>query len=135
MKLRSHRRDLVLWSSSAGPARYGAPRFTRPARTRPIRRWIRTSVLLAVIGLMHVARTVRTRWRPALLLAGGVLTMAGNMLSSSVVLLPGLLILLIALLIGSDLSTAFGYGVWGLTRPSAAPRAPLSSAQDRPAAK
>ncbi len=100
MRLRPHRRNLVVWSPSAGPAgRYGAPRFTRLARTRRIRRWIRTGALLAVIGLMRLARAVRTRWRP--LLAGMVLTVVGVMLRSgvgSVVFFPGVLFLLFALL-------------------------------------
>jgi hypothetical protein len=61
MRLRPHRRNLVAWSPSD---RYGPPRLTWPARSRPIRRGIRTGALLAVIGLMRLARTVRTRWRP-----------------------------------------------------------------------
>ena len=64
MRLRPHRRNLVVWSPSVGLAdKYGAPRFTRLARTRRIRRCIRTGALLTVIGLMRLARTVRTRWR------------------------------------------------------------------------
>lgn len=64
MMLRLHRRNLVIWSTSVGPAdRYGAPRLTRPARTRRIPRCIRTGALLVVIGLMRLARMVRTRWK------------------------------------------------------------------------
>ena len=64
MMLRLHRRNLVIWSTSVGPAdRYGAPRLTRPARTRRIPRCIRTGALLVVIGLMRLARMVRTRWQ------------------------------------------------------------------------
>ena len=67
MRQRSHRRNLVVWSQSAGSVgRYGAPPFTRRRR---IRRWIRTGALLTVVGLMPLARSVRARWRP--LLAGG----------------------------------------------------------------
>jgi hypothetical protein len=92
MRLRSHRRNLVVWSQSAGSVgRYGAPPFTR---TGQIRRWIRTGVLVTVIGLMPLARAMRARWRP--LLAGGVLTVAGVMLRGGpggVVLLPGLVFL------------------------------------------
>jgi hypothetical protein len=63
MSLRPRRRNLVVWSSCLNPADgYGAP-FTRLARTRRIRRCIRTAALLTVIGLMRPARTVRTRWR------------------------------------------------------------------------
>jgi hypothetical protein len=64
MMLRLHRRNLVIWSTSVGPAdRYGAPQLTRPARTRRIPRCIRTGALLVVIGLMRLARMVRTRWQ------------------------------------------------------------------------
>jgi hypothetical protein len=64
MMLRLHRRNLVIWSTSVGPAdRYGTPRLTRPARTRRIPRCIRTGALLVVIGLMRLARMVRTRWQ------------------------------------------------------------------------
>ena len=100
MKLRPHRRNLVVWSTSVGPAgQYGAPRFTRPARTGRIRRCIRTGALLTVIGLMRLARAVGTRWWP--LLAGVVLTVAGVMLRSgmgSLVFFPGVCFLLSALL-------------------------------------
>jgi hypothetical protein len=57
-------------------------------------------MLLTVLRLLPLARAVRGRWRP--LLAGTVLTAAGVMLRStvgSVVLLPGLLLLLSAPLI------------------------------------
>jgi hypothetical protein len=64
MMLRLHRRNLVILSTSVGPAdRYRAPRLTRPARTRRIPRFIRSGALLVVIGLMRLARTVRTRWQ------------------------------------------------------------------------
>ena len=104
MRLRPHRRNLVVWSSSAGPAgRYGALRFTRPAPGRRIRRSIRTGALLTVIGLVRLARPVRARWRP--LLSGTVLTVAGFIMRSgtgSVVLIPGVLLLFSALLIPPD---------------------------------
>src|SRR5262249_28373124 len=92
MRLRAHRRNLAVWSPSVGPAdRHGAPRLTQLARTRRIRRCIRTGALLTVIGLMRLAGGVRPRWRP--LLAGTVLTVVGVMLRSGAwgaVLLPGL---------------------------------------------
>lgn len=106
MRLRAHRRNPVVWSSSVSPAdRFGAPRLTRPARTTQIRRCIRTGALLTVIGLIRLARAVRPRWRP--LLAGGVLTVVGLMLRGSAwgaILVLGLLLLYSALLIpgGSD---------------------------------
>jgi hypothetical protein len=95
MRQRSHRRNLVVWSQSAGSVgRYGAPPFTRRRR---IRRWIRTGALLTVVRLMPPARAVRACWRP--LLAGGVLTVAGVMWldgPGGMVLLPGLWLLLTA---------------------------------------
>ena len=101
MRPRAHRRNLVVWSSSAGPAdRYTAPRLTRRAGTGRIRRFIHLGALLTVIGLMHLAHAVRPRWRP--LLAGVVLTVVGVILHSSlwsVVLVPGILFLWSALLI------------------------------------
>jgi len=97
MRLRAHRRSLVVWSSVAGsPGRGGGPGLTHSGR---IPRWIRTGTLLMVIGLMRLARAVRPRWRS--LLAGGTLTVAGAMASGAwgAVLLPGVLILLSAPLI------------------------------------
>jgi hypothetical protein len=99
MRLRAHRRNLV-WSPSVGSAdRYGAPRFTRLARTRRIRRWIRTGALLMIIGLMRLARAASPRWRP--LLAGVVLTGFGVVAAVAwdLVLLPGLLFLVSAALV------------------------------------
>jgi hypothetical protein len=103
MRRRSHRRNLVVWNSSAGPAdRYGAPRVGRLARTRRIHRWVRLGVLFTVIGLMRLPRAVRTRWRLMLLLAGGALMTAGITLSSGVTFLVGLFVLLLTQLIPSD---------------------------------
>ena len=100
MRLRAHRRNLVAWSPSVGPAdRHGAPRLTRLARTGRIHRFIRTGALLTVIGLRRLARAVRPRWWP--LLAGGVLTVAGLMLRGGAwgaVILPGIWFLGSALL-------------------------------------
>jgi len=98
MRLRSHRRNLVVWSQSAGSAdRFGAQRFTR---TRRIRRCIRTGALLAVVALTPLARGGRARWW--LLLAGGMLTAVGFMLrgaASGMVFLPGLVCLAFAPLV------------------------------------
>ena len=68
MRLRAHRRNLVVWSSSVGPADRYAPRLTQRAGTRRIRRFTHLGALVTVIGLIHLARAVRPRWRP--LLAG-----------------------------------------------------------------
>lgn len=97
MRLRpQRRRNLVVWSQSGRTDR--ASRTTRPARTRRIRRWIRIGILLTLLGLSPLARAVRARWKP--LLAGTGLTVAGVILrdstAGSVLLLPGLLLLLTA---------------------------------------
>ena len=54
-------------------------------------------------GMMRFARTVRTvrtRWRTLFLVTGAVLTVLGLVLASGAVLLPGILLLLFALLHG-----------------------------------
>jgi len=97
MRLRAHRRNLVVWGPSVGSAdRYGAPRLTR---TRRIRRWIRTGALLMIIGLMGLAHAARPRWRP--LLAVGALTGFGIVAAVvwGLVLLPGLLFFVSAALV------------------------------------
>lgn len=89
MRPRSRRRDLVVWSSSAGPA---ARRDTRACpRTTRIRRQVRTCALLALIGLIRLARAVPAR---RLLLAGAALTVAGIVLPAGVIVITGMLILL-----------------------------------------
>ena len=97
MRLRAHRRNLVVWSPSVGSAgRYGAPRLTR---TRRVHRRIRTGALLMIIGVMRLAHAACPRWRP--LLAGGVLTGVGVVAAVvwGLVLLPGLLFLVSAALV------------------------------------
>ena len=49
---------------------------------------------------MRFARAARTRWRALFLLTGAVLTLLGVVLASGAVLLPGVLLLLVALLHG-----------------------------------
>jgi hypothetical protein len=92
------RQNLVVWKSPARPVgRYAALRFTRPARRRRFR-WIRTGALLAVIGLMRLARAVRTRRAAQLLLTGSVLAVTGMLLpyalASGVALIVGILVFL-----------------------------------------
>lgn len=77
MRLRARRRSLV---GRPPVGWHGAPGIMGPARTGRIRRFIRISALLTVIGLMRLARGVRPRWQP--LLAGTVLAVAGFMLRS-----------------------------------------------------
>ncbi len=100
MRLRRHRRNLVVWSSSACPPDRGRGLwFSRPVRSRRIPRWLRTGGLLAVIGLIRLAAAVRPRWRP--LTAGVVLTVTGVVLRSGtagIVMIPGMLFLISALL-------------------------------------
>jgi hypothetical protein len=82
MRLRADRRSLATWSLSGDPVgRYEAPEFTRLARSTRIRRSVRTGALLTAIGLVRLARSVRSRWRP--LSVGAVLTVVGVMLRNS----------------------------------------------------
>ena len=93
MRPRWHRKNLVVWSSSAGAVgRPGVP--VRRRIRRGLRRRIRTGALVAVIGLIRLARIVRARPGLAFLLAGAVLAVAGNMLPSGVVLIAGMLVFL-----------------------------------------
>ena len=48
--------------------------------------------------MMRFARAARTHWRALFLLTGAVLTLLGVVLASGAVLLPGVLLLLVALL-------------------------------------
>jgi DNA-binding beta-propeller fold protein YncE len=97
MRLRPHRRNLVVFSSPAEPAtRRIALQYSHPARTGRIRRLIRIGALLAVI-------TVRPRWQP--LLAGTALTVLGLVEwqgVGGVFIVPGLLMLWCALLTPGD---------------------------------
>ena len=95
MRLRTHRQNLVVWNSAARPVgRPGAPKFARPARTRRTHRRIRTGVLLAVLGVVHLVRAVLIRRWAWLLLAGAALTTVGLTLPSAVAFICGMLVLL-----------------------------------------
>ena len=113
------RRNLVVWSSSAGPA---ARRETL-ARTRAarIRRRVRTCALLALIGLIRLARAARAR---RLLLAGAVLTAAGIVLPAGLIVIAGILILLrgvaVTLGVSEPRPGADFFGFWTRPRPGPA---------------
>ena len=84
MRLRPHRRNLVVWSSSAGPGdKPGNRRKARPARARRIRWWLRTGALLMILGVLRLARTTRARLEPVPLLVGALVTLAGVLLSAA----------------------------------------------------
>jgi hypothetical protein len=97
MRLRPHRRRLVVFSSPADPAvGHGASQDKRVARTGPIGRFLRIGMLLTVIA-------VRPRWQP--LLACVVLTVLGvidRQGAGSVLIIPGLLLFWRALMIAGD---------------------------------
>ena len=59
-----------------------------------LRRRIRTGALIAIIALVRLARVVRARRGLAFLLAGALLSVAGNMLPSGVVFIAGMLVAL-----------------------------------------
>ena len=104
MRLRTHRGNLVVWRASRCPDEHDRGlRFTRPPRAVRIRRRMRTGVLLVILGVMRLAAGARPRWRP--LLAGVVLTTAGVVLrdgAAGIVMIPGMLFLLSALLTPAD---------------------------------
>jgi hypothetical protein len=78
MSMRPHHRNLVVWSSSVGPAdRYIAPTSTRIARPRPIR-WLIWIVL--------------THRRPVFLVTGALLIVIWMLLPSTMVFVPGMLL-------------------------------------------
>lgn len=103
MRLLSHRRNLVVWSSPANPAEPVSPdglAFVRLRRTGRLRRTARIGTLLSVIALLRLARAVRPRWRPVL--GGVVLTVAGAILHGhpwAAIVVPGLLLLAYSVLV------------------------------------
>jgi hypothetical protein len=96
MRIRSHRRNLVVWSSSAASAsRPGDRGHARLARGRRIW-WLRTGALLTVIGVVRLAQLTRARRRDALLVTGTLLTVIGITLGSMATFCCGVLIWAIA---------------------------------------
>ena len=105
MRRRPRRRSLVVWSSSAVEAGWSegprSRRGTRPTRARRIRWWLRVGALLTIVGVLRLARTVRTRWEPLSLGVGAILTVIGFVLPPvSGLYLLGLLVLAAALIMG-----------------------------------
>jgi hypothetical protein len=99
MRLRPRRRNLVVLSSSGVPDRGSWAR--RRARPRRIRWWLRTGTLLALIGVVRLARAARARWEPVSLAAGGLLMVIGFVLpAASVTFILGIMVLVITLLRG-----------------------------------
>jgi hypothetical protein len=97
MRMRSHRRNLVVWSSSAAPASRSADRGgARRGRGGRIRWWLRTGALLTVLDVMRLARVMRARRRSVFLLTGTSLTVIGVMLPSIAAFLCGMLVWTIA---------------------------------------
>jgi hypothetical protein len=94
MRPRWHGKKPVVWSSSAGPPGVPARRRIRRSWRRALRRRIRTGGLIAIIGLVRLARVVRARPGLAFLLAGAGLSVAGNMLSIGAVFIAGMLVFL-----------------------------------------
>lgn len=99
MALRPRRHNVVILSSSRVPdTRSWA---WRPARPRRIRWWLRTGTLLALIGLVRLTRTARTRWEPVSLVAGVTITVVGyEVPAASWAFLLGIGVLVITLLKG-----------------------------------
>jgi hypothetical protein len=103
MRLRPHRRILVVWSpraTAAGGSR-GLAR-TRPTRIRRIRRRLRIGALLTVIGVLRFGRAMRAHWEPLFLLAGVLLMGGGYFLPVIGVFFPGLLVVTVTLLKGNS---------------------------------
>lgn len=97
MRLRPRRGSLVLWSSSGVRGSWA----WRPGRPRRVRWWLRTSTLLAVIGLRRLARAMRRRWEPVFLAVGAALMVTGFMLpAAAAAYLIGMLVLVVTLLKG-----------------------------------
>lgn len=81
MSPQRRRGHMVVWSSSSGPSdRYGALASVRTRRKGRIRRLVRISGLLTIIGLMGASRIARSRRRP---LAGLVLAAIAVILRDS----------------------------------------------------
>jgi hypothetical protein len=97
VRIRARHRNLVVWSSVAVTAsRSGYQARTQLARARRVRWWLRTGMLLAVIGVMRLAQAVRARRRDALLVAAILLTVLSLALESELIFFCGMLFWMIA---------------------------------------
>jgi hypothetical protein len=107
---RSRRRNLILLSTRPIVSS-GVRPTARPARRRRFR-FIRTSALLTVIGVMRLAQITRSYWRTSLGLSGVLLEVLGHSLFTGPAMgaadLLGLAAILVALL--KSASPASGYG-------------------------
>ena len=93
MRLRRHRPNLVVWSSSREPT--GRSGGRRSARARRVRWRLRVGGLLAVLGVLWLARAARDCWEPVCLLVGTGLAVAGIVLSMAPAFFLGLLVLIV----------------------------------------
>jgi len=93
--MRVRRRSRVVWSSSRIPAGRSGDRGRLAHRTRTWW-WLRTGVLLTVIGVMWLARTTRAHRRDAFLTAGTLLTVLSIALGSMPTFAGGLLVWAVA---------------------------------------
>jgi len=105
MRLRPHRRNIVVWSSSAAPAGESRGvrglRGTPPTRIRRMRRRLRIGALLMVLGVLWLARTARICWEPLSLIMGVLLAIVGlERPSVGGFFLLGLLVLIVTLVKG-----------------------------------
>jgi energy-converting hydrogenase Eha subunit E len=94
-----------VWSSTANAAgrSRGVSRRSaaRPPLIRRIRWWFRTGALLAILGVLGLARTARARWEPVLLLVGALIAAAGFAIPAvGWAFFLGLLALIVTLLTG-----------------------------------
>jgi hypothetical protein len=94
MRLLRHHRNLVVWSSSREPT--GRSGGRRSARAGRVRWWLRVGGLLAVLGVLRLARAARNCWEPVCLLVGTGLAVAGVVLSIAPAFFLGLLVLILA---------------------------------------
>jgi hypothetical protein len=89
MRMRLHRRNVAVWHPAESN---GALRYTRRARARRVRWWLRAGAWVAVIGVTRLARTAQSRWRLMFLVTGVLLMVIGLMLRSIVVFIVGMLV-------------------------------------------